>query len=260
VSAGEGALERLAVVLVEPSHPGNIGAAARAMKNMGLSRLRLVAPQSFPHAEASARASGATDVLAAAEVFPDLASALADADWVAATTARDRELSVPVQAPDAAAVELVAQAAAGRLGALVFGRESHGLSNAELDRCNRLVRIPTAGAYASLNLAQAVQILAYELRRAAGATEGSGEAQADLAAGGRMLDDLFGHWERVIRDVGFLNPQSPERTFRRLRRLILRARPSEEEVLFLRGFLSAVEKRIHGPRRRPGKGSGNGES
>lgn len=253
MSETETLLGRIAVVLVGPSHPGNIGAAARAMKNMGLVRLRLVAPAQFPHAEASALASGATDILAGAEVYPDLGAALADRDWVVGTTARGRELTIPVRAPDEAAGELVAQAVAGRGPAVVFGRESHGLSNAELDLCNRLVRIPTAGEYGSLNLAQAVLVVVYELRRRAG--EGEAPARADeLPAGGRMLADLFGHWERVVRDVGFLNPQSPERTHRRFRQLLLRAAPTEAEVLFLRGFLSAIEKRIHGFRRRPGKG------
>lgn len=254
MSAGVDVLGEIAVVLVEPSHPGNIGATARAMKTMGLRRLRLVAPVRFPHAEASSRASGATDVLAAAAVFPDLEGALADTRWVAATTARSRELSLPVRDPEAAAGELVAQVAAGGgPGALVFGRESHGLSNSELDRCDRLVAIPTAEAYSSLNLAQAVQILVYELRRAALAGEVA-PPRGEPAAGGRILADLFQHWERVVRDVGFLNPQNPDRTFRRLRQLVQRAAPSEAEVMFLRGFLSAIEKRIHGPRRRPGKG------
>jgi len=258
MSDGGMALANVAVVLVEPSHPGNIGATARAMKTMGLRRLRLVAPAQFPHAEASARASGATDLLAAAEVFPDLASALADTRWVTATTARARELSIPAREPEAAAGELVAQATAGGLAAIVFGRESHGLSNPELDLCNRLVHIPTAEDYSSLNLAQAVQVLTYELRRAA--VTGEPPAAGELPAGGAILADLFGHWDRVVRDVGFLNPQNPERTFRRFRQLVLRAAPTEAEVMFLRGFLSAIEKRIHGPRRRPGKGKqGDGD-
>jgi TrmH family RNA methyltransferase len=257
MSAATSALERIVVVLVEPSHPGNIGATARAMKNMGLRRLRLVAPAQFPHAEASSRASGATDLLAEAEVFDDLKAALADTAWVAGTTARSREISLPVRTAEAAADEVAAQAASGGLAAMVFGRENHGLSNPELDLCNRLVRIPTAEDYSSLNLAQAVQILAYELRRAvlAGAESDDGEA---LPAGGAILEDLFEHWEAVVRDVGFINPQNPERTFRRFRQLILRAAPTEAEVMFLRGFLSAITKRIHGPRRRPGKGGANG--
>lgn len=245
--------EGAVVVLVEPRHPGNIGATARAMKTMGLSRLRLVAPAQFPHAEASARASGATDVLAAAEVYPDLGAALADMEWVAGTTARSREISIPVRTPDQAARELVEQETAGYRVALVFGRESHGLRNDELDRCNRLVHIPTAPDYSSLNLAQAVQILVYEAHRASGEAPLPGDNR-EVPAGGRVLEDLFRHWERVLRDVAFIDPQNPERTFRRFRRLILRAAPTEDEVRFLRGFLSAIDKRIHGPRHRSGKG------
>ena len=256
MSGSESGLENVAVVLVEPSHPGNIGAAARAMKNMGLQRLRLVAPARFPHAEASARASGATDILAEAEVFPDLGAALADTAWVVGTTARTRELSIPVRRPGEAATELLAHGAAGGLSALVFGRESHGLSNAELDRCNRLVHIPTAEDYSSLNLAQAVQILVYVRRMAE--SEPAGGGSRPLPAGGRILEGLFGHWERVVRDVGFITPQNPERTFRRFRRLVLRAAPDEGEVMFLRGFLSAIEKRIHGFRRRTGRGGREG--
>lgn len=247
-----------AVVLVEPRHPGNIGATARAMKTMGLSRLRLVAPAQFPHAEASARASGATDILAAVEVYADLGAALADTEWVAGTTARSREISIPGRSPDQAARELVEQEAAGYWGALVFGRESHGLRNDELDRCNRLVHIPTAPDYSSLNLAQAVQILVYEVHRARAADPVPGDT-GEVPAGGRVVEDLFRHWERVLRDVAFIDPQNPERTFRRFRRLILRAAPTEGEVRFLRGFLSAIDKRIHGPRHRTGKGNQEGD-
>ncbi|KPV40470.1 hypothetical protein AN478_06680 [Thiohalorhabdus denitrificans] len=247
-------LDKVAIVLVEPSHPGNIGAAARAMKNMGLGDLRLVRPARFPDAEATARASGADDLLAAASVHQDLGAALEDVGWVAGTTARGRELSIPVRTARAAMDELLGQARAGRRGALVFGRERSGLTNAELDRCDRLVHIPTSGEYSSLNLAQAVQILAYEARLAANA---EGEAVSDpehLPAGGEVLAGLFEHLERVVRDVGFVNPQSPKRTDRRMRRLLLRARPTETEVHFFRGFLSAIEKRIHGhrPRKKAG--------
>lgn len=249
----EANLDRIAVVLVEPSHPGNIGAAARAMKNMGLTRLKLVSPTGFPSAEASARASGATDVLARAEVVDGLDAALGDAEWVLGTTARGRELGPPVQEPRQAALDLATQAEAGRTVVLLFGREKRGLSNRELDRCNRVVHIPAAPGYSSLNLAQAVQILSYEVFRALGAERGSPEGPPE--AGDRDISNLFAHWERLIRTVGFLNPQSPQRTFRRLRRLLLRAQPSEGEVRFLRGFLSAVEKRIHGVQSRSERGA-----
>ncbi|MFP4559993.1 MAG: RNA methyltransferase [Thiohalorhabdus sp.] len=253
-------LDKVAIVLVEPSHPGNIGAAARAMKNMGLGDLRLVRPARFPDAEATARASGADDLLAAATVHSDLGAALADVGWVAGTTARGRELSIPVRTARTAMDELLGQARAGRRGALVFGRERSGLTNAELDRCDRLVHIPTAGEYSSLNLAQAVQILAYEARLAANAGDEAVSEPEHLPAGGRVLAGLFEHLERVVRDVGFVNPQSPKRTDRRMRRLLLRARPTESEVHFFRGFLSAIEKRIHGHRPREKAGASSEEN
>ena len=253
-------LDRVTIVLVEPSHPGNIGATARAMKNMGLYRLHLVAPHQFPHAEASSRASGAADLLAAARVLPDLPSALTGTDWVVGSTARDREISAPFQEPGPAAADMMRQAAAGREVALLFGRESSGLTNEELDLCDALVGIPAAEDYASLNLAQAVQILAYELFLAARDGPAGTAAEDELPAGGEVTEGLFGHFERVLRDVGFAKPRSEKRTFRRLRRLLLRARPTAAEVDFLRGVLSAVEKRIHGPTPRNGTGSRTGEA
>jgi len=242
----------VAVILVEPSHPGNIGAAARAMKNMGLSDLRLVRPARFPDAEATARASGADDILHRAGVYAGLDEALAGVQWVVGTTARDRAISYPVQTPAEAASGLVARAEDGRPSAILFGRERSGLSNEELDRCDRLVRIPTA-AYSSLNLAQAVQILAYEVFMAADAARRAALDGAEAAvAGGEVMEGLFQHFERVIRDVSFLDPQNPKRTFRRMRRILQRAQLGEAEVAFLRGFLAACEKRIHGwtPRKR----------
>jgi len=171
---------------------------------------------------------------------------------VVGTTARDRAISYPVQTPAEAASGLVARAEDGRPSAILFGRERSGLSNEELDRCDRLVRIPTA-AYSSLNLAQAVQILAYEVFMAADAARRAALDGAEAAvAGGEVMEGLFQHFERVIRDVSFLDPQNPKRTFRRMRRILQRAQLGEAEVAFLRGFLAACEKRIHGwtPRKR----------
>src|SRR5215467_11828572 len=153
------------IVLVAPSHPGNIGAAARAMKNMALSDLVLVNPRQFPHAEASARASGADDVLAAARVVPSLAEALAGCGYVAATTSRDRDQYFRVIDVRAAAARIVAEARRAP-AAVVFGAERTGLTNEELESAHALIRIPASGAYASLNLSMAVQLVAYELFRA----------------------------------------------------------------------------------------------
>src|SRR5262249_7014727 len=153
------------IVLVAPSHPGNIGAAARAMKNMALSELVLVAPRQFPHPEASARASGAEDVLRVARVVPSLAQALAGCGYVAATTARDRDQYFRVIDVRAAAARLVAEAQRAP-AAVIFGAERSGLSNEELEMAHSLIRIPASPEYAALNLAMAVQLVTYELYRA----------------------------------------------------------------------------------------------
>ncbi len=235
-------LDRLRVVLVETSHPGNIGAAARAMKTMGLSDLALVAPRAFPHADATARASGADDVLARARVFPTFADAIADCVLVAGCSARRRSLAWPQAGPRAAAARLAATPPRER-AALVFGRERTGLSNAELDLCHLLVRIPANPQYPSLNLAAAVQVLTYELRMAA--VEGrSAQMPADepaaLATAGEM-EHFYAHLERVLVDTGFLDPAAPRHLMRRLRRLFARARPDHNEANILRGFLTSIE-------------------
>jgi TrmH family RNA methyltransferase len=240
-------LSSVSIVLVEPTHPGNIGAAARAMRNMGLTRLRLVRPAAFPSAEATALAAGARDVLAATTVHDDLESALAGTGWVIATTARPRERSVPARDMELACREAIGQATNGREVAVVFGREAHGLSNAELDRCDLLTHIPTAADFSSLNLAQAVQVLAYELcrqARQAGDDPASDTVGAELPAGGEVARGLAQHLEQVVREVGYENPQAPERTHRRLRSLLSRMRPTESDVQFLRGLLAAVQKAV----------------
>lgn len=244
-------LESVGVVLVEPTHPGNIGAAARAMRNMGLTRLRLVRPAVYPSAEATALAAGARGVLSGATVHPDLDSALAGFDWVVGTTARPRERSVPGRELGPACRGLLEQAEAGRQGALVFGREAHGLSNVELDRCDVLTRIPAAGDFSSLNLAQAVQVVAYELRRQLlerNESGANGQRQSDLPAGGEVAQGLYQHLERVVDEAGYMNPQAPERTHRRLRALLARMEPTDSDVQFLRGLFTAVQKAMGGGR------------
>ena len=175
-------LHRVRIVLVEPTHPGNVGAAARAMKAMGLDRLVLVAPKRFPSTEATARAAGADDVLHEAQVVESLDDALADCGYVLGTTARPRRIEWPVLDAREGAFRAIAQAARTPV-AVVFGRESAGLTNAELDRCSALVRIPAAAHFSSLNVAAAVQILAYEMRVAAHG-EGAGARGEDAGAHG----------------------------------------------------------------------------
>lgn len=237
------ALERIRVVLSHPSHPGNIGAAARAMKTMGLSRLYLVRPRSFPDAQADAMATGAVDVLAAARVVDSLAEALAGTVSATALTGRRRELATePLWARDAAA-ELVASSTSGDV-ALVFGNETAGLSNEEVAQCRRWALIPTSATYKSLNLAQAVQILAYEVRLAAvGAGEPPAVADAGVPASHDEVESLMAHLERAAVGSGFLDPAQPKRLMPRMRRMFSRAGLEKEEVNILRGMLASFEKR-----------------
>ncbi len=240
------------IVLVRTTHPGNIGAAARAMKTMGLTELVLVAPRDFPHEEATARASGADDVLTAARVCPTLEDALVGCRLVMGTSARLRSVTWPQLEPRAAAAALLESAREGPV-ALLFGTEKSGLSNEELDRCQVLVNIPANPAYSSLNLGMAVQLLAYELRLAwLGDTRTAVEREVPLA----RADDLerfYTHLEQVLIHTGFLDPAYPRQLMRRLRRLYARARPDEQELNILRGILSAVDPLGEAARRRRGE-------
>ena len=237
--SGEAALDRVRVVLCDTTHPGNIGAAARALKTMGLSRLYLVVPRHFPHAEADARASNAGDVLAAAQVSASLAEALHGTVFAAALTARGRELSQPALAPRDAAPLVLAEAAAGDV-ALVFGRESSGLTREQVNLCQRIVHIPANPVYSSLNLAAAVQIMAYELRVAAGAG-GLPAPEVCEPAAFEEVEAFHLHLEQVMRETGFLDPRKPRRLTQRMRRLFTRARLEKEEVSLLRGLLKAMQ-------------------
>ncbi len=238
-------------VLVEPSHPGNVGAAARALKTMGFSRLVLVAPrvahvQSDP--EAIAMASGADDVLAAAHVVPTLADALAGVHWSVALTARLREYGPPQFAPRAAAAHARAHSAQGDV-ALVFGNERTGLSNEDVERCSVLAHIPANPAYSSLNLAQAVQVLAYELRTAyVGPPEDGGAQEPAVArASSDDIERMYVHLENALIALDFLDPANPKKLMSRLRRLFARAGLEREEVNIVRGIAKHILLRINGP-------------
>ena len=240
-------LDRVHVVLSHPSHPGNIGAAARAMKTMGLSHLTLVNPKRFPDDEAIARAAGAEDVLVQATVCESLELALSDTIFAVAISARHRNLGPePMQARQAAP-EILAQAENGKV-ALVFGNETAGLSNAEVQHCQRTVFIPANPDYSSLNLASAVQLLCYELRLAA--FDGSPPVItkavpfASPLATNDDVERFYAHLERVMIDTGFLDPQQPRRLLPKLRRLFGRTELERDEINILRGILDAVEKRI----------------
>lgn len=232
-------LSRVRIVLVEPSHPGNIGATARAMKTMGHSRLYLVKPTGFPGAEASARAAGAGDVLAAAVVCESLQEALAECRLVYGTSARRRSLAWPEYDPATAAHRVTKVAGEGDI-AVVFGRERSGLSNKELDLCQAMIRVPTAPGFSSLNLAAAVQLVCYEFYRAHGMDSTPAPAPATAYPSTQELEGFYAHLEECATRIGFLDPARPRRLRRRMRLLLSRAYPDLDELNMLRGFLTAA--------------------
>ncbi len=234
-----GPLDRVRIVLVRPSHPGNVGSAARAMLTMGLSRLVLVAPRHFPHPEADALASGATRVLEAARVVAGLDDALAGCRMVVGLSARAREFAGRVLPVREAAREAIAEASAGDV-AFVFGTEMSGLSNEELARCTVAATIPANPDYVSLNLAAAVQVAGYELRVAATGGE-VWRAPRFAAASHEEIEGLHAHAARTLVAMRFLNPRHPKRLLPRLRRLFGRAGLEKEEVNILRGILARID-------------------
>lgn len=238
--------DQIRIVLLEPSHPGNIGAVARAMKNMGLTRLVLVAPEQYPDPQATWRAVYAVDVLESAVVVETLDEAIADCGLVIGTCARDRRLPWPVLDPRRAAREIAVASNHGEV-AILFGREDNGMSNEELMRCNLHLAIPTSDAYSSLNLAMAVQIVCYELHMLVAEDDlpDSAETHWDAPpATQENVERFFVHLEQTLSEIGFLNPAAPRQLMPRLRRLYGRLRMDEMELQILRGILSETQKRI----------------
>ncbi|MCX7116977.1 MAG: RNA methyltransferase [Legionellales bacterium] len=232
------------IILVATSHPGNIGSAARAMKTMGLTRLYLVKPRSFPDRWANELAAGADDVLDNAVVTESLADALIGCQLVYATSARSREIALPVLTPSEAAHE-VGLVAEDTEVAFVFGREHAGLTNDELLHCHAHVTIPSEAAFSSLNLAQAVQIIAYELRMRWLSTQAIlPEVMPDLATIEQM-EQFYVHLKHVLLDIDFLKPSNPKKLLLRLRKLFNRTRLESVEINMLRGILTNVEQAIH---------------
>ena len=240
-------LERIRIVLIGTSHPGNIGGTARAMHNMGLEDLALVAPRCDPlTADTISRASGADHIVHGARTVETLEQAVADCTLVVGASARSRTLPWPMITPRELGERLPGELAApeSRI-ALVFGREDSGLSNAELQRCHAHVHIPANPAFSSLNLATAVQVLAYECRLAWLARQAGGESDAEPPqplATHEELEHYFAHLERTLIAIGFHDPAMPRQLMARLRRLTLRSRPERMELNILRGILSATEK------------------
>ncbi len=245
-------LENIRVVLVGTSHPGNIGGAARAMKNMGLSRLVLVGPQDFPSEEAVARASGASDILESAQVVATLEEALVGCRLVMGTSARNRHIPWPMLEPRECGVAACEQAGQGAQVALVFGREYAGLTNEELQRCHFHVHIPSDPTFSSLNLAAAVQVLAYEVRLGwLAAQELPLKFEAVVEAGDEPvtadeLESYFVHLEQALVQIGFLDPLKPRHLMSRLRRLYGRSAVTKLEVNILRGILTETIKAAPG--------------
>lgn len=249
------------IVLVGPQHPGNIGSAARAMKTMGLDQLRLVAPERYPHVDATTMAVGADDVLDASEVVPVLARAVSDCGLVLGCTARSRYVSLPAYTPAQAAQALIEQAERTPV-ALVFGRERTGLTNEELAQCHGAVHIPSVAEFSSLNLAAAVQVLSYEVRLAmlnraedeslapAGGDDSEGDEPDDQPGVHHDLEQLFIHLEKTLHAIDFYKSRPSDVVMQRLRRLFLRAHPTRRELRIMHGVLADADRMARLAKRR----------
>ena len=235
-------LKNIRIILINTTHPGNIGSVARAMKVMGLTQLHLVTPLKFPDAEATALASGADDLLHSAIVHDSLDSALEGVSLVFGTSARLRTLSMPQMDVRAAAERAIAESHQHEV-AILFGRERHGLINEEMQRCHYLLNIPTNPDYSSLNLSQAVQVLSYELRVASLGESGITQEPLDYSpVDSSQMEMFYQHLEQALLDTRFLNPAQPKMLMARLRRLYARARPDQNEINILRGILAASQR------------------
>ena len=239
-------LSAVRVVLVQTFHPGNIGAVARAMKTMGLNQLYLVAPREFPSAEADSRAAGALDVLEQAHVVEHLEEALADCTQVFATSARKRNYSRPQNSAEQAGQWITRHL--HEKTALVFGRERMGLSNEQLELCQQLIYVPGNPDYDVLNIAQAVQIIGYEIFKQRHREGNASDAMSDTRdhapdyAAKADVERFYRHLERTFKDTGFLNQQHPGEAMQRLQQLFARAQPNAKEIRMLRGMLGSVDR------------------
>lgn len=236
--------DSIRIILVATSHPGNIGSTARAMKTMGLRHLYLVNPETFPHYQATELAAGADDILEKAIICKTLEEALAGCHLIMATSARPRGLSLPGLLPAECAIK-VAEEPDNRQIAIVFGRERTGLTNEELLHCHFHIHIPAASEYSSLNLSQAVQVIAYEIRmkllNPACIVENK---KPDIPATADEFENFMKHLRKVLIDIKFLNPKNPRRLIERLRRLYTRVQLEKTEVNLLRGILTQTESSI----------------
>lgn len=242
---GEKPFSSVRIVLVDTTHPGNIGASARAMKNMGLSKLYLVQPKQFPHEKATWRAASAADIVAKAQVVDSLDDAIGDCGLVIGTSARSRRIPWPMLDPRQCAEKVIEEAARHPV-AIVFGREARGLKNEELQRCHFHVHIPASEQYSSLNLAMAVQVITYEVRRAFLNNVGdqAGESWDMELSTSNELEYFYEHLERTLIDIDFHDPDNPRQLMTRIRRLFNRIRPDKMEMNILRGILTSIDQKI----------------
>ena len=241
--------ENIRFVLMGTTHSGNIGAAARAMKTMGVNDLALVNPEGFPSAEATSRASGADDLLFHADVCESIDSAIQECKLVIGTTARKRHLDIPVIDARQAAKILINESKVNKV-ALVFGKERYGMTNEEVERCHYLVRLPTIESFSSLNLASAVQVLAYECRMAELDYQNSDQniqsneaVEEDYVDAGKM-ESFYQHYFDVMEKALYLRKEGHESIKTKIRIMYNRIRPKKYEIDILRGFLSKLEKKI----------------
>ncbi|KGK41591.1 tRNA (cytidine/uridine-2'-O-)-methyltransferase [Nitrincola sp. A-D6] len=235
-------LSNIRIVLVETYHPGNIGAVARAMKNMGLSQLTLINPRVFPDPEATSRAAGAKDLLEQAQVVSSLDEAIADCQLVVATSARERTFDLPLLDLETAAQQMLSESHNGNI-AILFGRETMGLTNAEMLACNRHLYIDANPAYPVLNISQAVQLVCYELWRTSQKALNTPTEAAPYPRQDEM-SRFYAHLEKVLRATQFIIPQHEGRVLDKLKRFFNRARPEKTELGILRGILTSVEESL----------------
>jgi tRNA (cytidine32/uridine32-2'-O)-methyltransferase len=231
-------------VLVRTSHPGNIGSSARAIRTMGFERLELVAPARFPDTEANALAAGADDVLANAGIHDGLIEGLAGSSFALGLSARRRGVNLPEISPREAAAQVLAAVARGEQVALVFGNERTGLENEELARCHAMVRIPSVDDFSSLNLSQAVQVMAYELRVAMLGDEAqvSAPVRDEPPADATQMEQFYQHLAQTLDDIEFHKGREPTTIMLRLRKLFQRAQPDERELRVLHGILADAQR------------------
>ena len=231
------------IVLVDTIHPGNIGSVARAMKTMGLKRLSLVNPRVFPSGESNALAGNATDVLENAKIFTSIKDAIMDSTFVYATSSRDRSIQWPLMDAETAAKDICEEVGSKKEVSIIFGKEDRGLTNDELELANKLIEIPANPEYPVLNLAMSAQIISYEILKASSINQNK-EWRDYPEVNSKQLQMLIDHFIETAIDIDVIDPDNPKKIISRIKRMFTRLQPDEMEASFLRGFLSAINKKL----------------